>query len=349
MCMKFDFEVYKNILAAGQEIYRLSNSLNSEEMNVLEQRAKNIQDINKFGSRIVEQLQQTGVCLLSNAPIDNLTAYNAPLPEDITTPAKIAILTLTWVLHAAMGLSICGIEGVKKGAFFHNIVPTSNLTGFSAVNDAAWDRSLGFHQEMAFMNRAGLKTVPSCLALLCLRGGEGEKPLTYAVSTSQLLKVMSAEAIKILHLPLFIVRAPESFTWVESPQALLYPSHEGDKRQLTYSSLYTGTKKTVEVSKAACERYQLDWQTVEIHLQALETAYQEVEPLAISFTAGDLLILDNRVVQHARSLFTPNITDRRKVRWLLRAYGVTNDNLPSGRIFCTASRLAEVLAITKTN
>jgi hypothetical protein len=203
------------------------------------------------------------------------------------------------------------------GGLVQDIVPARRDVGRQLSTSS--DVTLEWHTETAFHPHK-----PRYVLLLCLRGDAGAR--TMCCSIADVLPHLDADTVATLHEPRFRTRPDASFleTGVEGeygpPMAVLAEAHDGGRAAFTYDEdLMVGTDPAAQHA-----------------LDALGAAVRE-RATSVVLEAGDLLVIDNDRVVHARSPFRARFDG--SDRWLQRAF-VVSDLAPSagerdGRIITT--------------
>lgn len=249
--------------------------------------------------------------LLRGLPVGDLP----PTPPEPTAPTsksdatELRLLTMASILGEPVGYL-----PEHGGDVVQNIVPvqasaTSQTSTSSKVN-------LMFHTEAAFHPHR-----PRYLLLFCLRG-DPQARTTFA-SIHAALPYLDRDVVDVLFERRFRCAVDESYLHgrdnvLGEPIAVLTGSYS-DPAMVFDQDLMVGMDEEAEDA-----------------LQALGMALEEHHS-SVALEAGDLLVVDNDMVVHGRSEFTPRFdgTDR----WLQRAFVVTDlaasDGERTGRVITT--------------
>jgi L-asparagine oxygenase len=181
----------------------------------------------------------------------------------------------------------------KSGALVHNIVPVSGLEG-SQSN--AGSVPLEFHVENAFhLHR------PDYVGLLCLRSDHDRRAGTLVSSIRRVLRLIDRADQAVLREPRFITAPPPSFRMGAPtlPHSILDGADEDPNVCLDFNA----TVPLDDDAKQVLERLRL---------------VMSDESVSIVLEPGDMAFVDNRIVVHGRTEFTPRYDGRD--RWLHRVY-----------------------------
>ncbi|WP_220096424.1 TauD/TfdA family dioxygenase [Streptomyces cyaneus] len=202
-------------------------------------------------------------------------------------PAAIAML-----VGLQLG-EIVAYRNEKRGALVQNVVPVRMLENSQSNGGSV---SLQFHTENAFHpNR------PDYVGLLCLRPAHQEEVGTYVASIRQALPLLSDKDRAILCENRFITSPPPSFRSEQKTEP--HPLLSGDIDDPDIRVDFHATAALDDTGAEAMSR--------------LGEALAAVRS-ALHLRHGDMVFLDNRLVVHGRSAFTPRYdgTDR----WLHRVF-----------------------------
>lgn len=225
-----------------------------------------------------------------------------PIPSDALPPTpnipESAELSATLPAAIAMlvGLQlgeVVAYHNEKRGALVQNVVPVRILEKSQSNGGSV---SLQFHTENAFHpNR------PDYVALLCLRPARREEAGTYVASIRQALPLLSEKDRAILRENRFVTNPPPSFRSEQKTEP--HPLLSGDIDDPDVRVDFHATAALDDTAAEAMSRLG----------EALATVRS-----ALHLRHGDMVFLDNRLVVHGRSAFTPRYdgTDR----WLHRVF-----------------------------
>jgi alpha-ketoglutarate-dependent taurine dioxygenase len=253
----------------------------------------------------------SGALLLRNIALPQLPptpeAPDAPYVKDLTT--ELTLLTIARRLGQPVGYA-----PEHGGRLVQNIVPTR--AGADLQLSTSSRSTLMFHTETAFHPHR-----PRYLLLLCLRGDAAAH--TTIASIFDLLERLDDDTIEVLRRPRFRTAVDASF--LGDRVSTLGPAHEVVSGTLDEPTFVFDADLTTGIDPEACA--------------ALERVNALIEQVRTSVVLepGDLLVIDNNIVVHGRSSFTPRFdgTDR----WLQRSF-VVADLAPSaadrdGRVITT--------------
>ncbi len=233
-----------------------------------------------------------GTLVLRGLPID---AQNLPLtpmvPESVeresTVPAVVSVL-----ITLNLG-EIAAYRDEKSGALVQNVVP---VPGKEAAQSNAGSVPLQLHVENAFH-----PCRPDFVTLLCLRSDRLSSVGTLVSSVRRALNLLDAATLRTLRQNRFVTQRPHSFgNGGESPAHAVL---EGDPADPNATVDFHATKPLDDGAKIALDR--------------LQEAFIE-SVTAVPLRPGDMVVVDNRIVVHGRSGFTPRYDGYD--RWLHRTF-----------------------------
>lgn len=252
--------------------------------------------------RKLKQLRDPGApgCLLLRGfPVDReLPATPVGGLRPTGNPHHIGEALLLAIGNAYLGESFT-YKNEKLGAIPADIVP---VEGNEEVQSNEGSRApLGFHTEICF-DAAGM---PDFLALLCLRKEPNGKALTHAVDARDVVAAIPPEVLAIARQARFHSRNPASFE-KETAEVTFSEPHaiiEGDAENPGFRLDLNVTKGLDDEAQAALKK---------IAAAMSDTAF------SIELQPGDMLVMNNKRVCHARSGFDADFGEQ--ARWLLRGY-----------------------------
>jgi L-asparagine oxygenase len=261
-----------------------------------------------------------GCMLLRGLPVGELPATPAEpsAPVAKTDATDLLLLTMATVLG-----ELVGYRPEHGGDVVQNIVPVKAAAATQTSTSSKVD--LMFHTEAAFHPHR-----PRYLLLFCLRGDPQAR--TTVASIHGALPFLDPAVVEVLFQPRFRCAVDASYLHGRSnvlgpPIAVLTsPADTAASPDLyTDINMVFDEDLMVGVDEEAEEALGLLGRALEAHHDSVQ-----LEP-------GDLLVIDNNMVVHGRSPFTPRFdgTDR----WLQRAF-VVEDLAPSagerdGRVITT--------------
>jgi L-asparagine oxygenase len=234
-----------------------------------------------------------GALLIRGLPVGQVPAT----PATPSTPTGKDTVSEFTLLCAARRLGgPVGYAPEHGGDLVQNIVPTQ--AGAQRQMSTSSLVGLEFHTEAAFHPYR-----PRYLALLCLRGDPAA--FTTLCSVRHLALVVDPEVLAVLRQARFTTSVDESYlggrrSQRRSTPAAVVAGRPGRERFWFDGDLMRGVDREADAA-----------------LDVVRSALDE-HRVEISLSAGDLLVLDNDLVVHGRSPFTPRFdgTDR----WLQRSF-----------------------------
>ncbi|WP_328318228.1 clavaminate synthase family protein [Streptomyces sp. NBC_00388] len=239
-----------------------------------------------------------GVMLVRGLPVDEALlpptpAVDGSVRRGATVPAAALLMT------AAGGLGDpAAYAPEKSGALVQDVVPVPGKEDFEGN---AGSTLLSFHIENAFHVHR-----PDFVMLLCLRADHDGAAGLRTGSIRQALPTLSQRTREALFRPEFSTQPPPSFGTTDAdtpPRPVLCGDPEDPDLRVDFSAT---TAMTREARQALAE---------------LEAAVDATSH-TVRLTAGDLVIVDNRVTTHGRTAFRPRYDGRD--RWLLRTFAVAD-------------------------
>ncbi len=254
----------------------------------------------------------SGRLLLKGLPIGELPA-TPPTPTTATTKSNATELLILSVA-ALLGEPV-GYQPEHGGDVVQNLVPVRSSSGRQTSTSSRVN--LMFHTEAAFHSHR-----PKYLLLLCLRGDPQARTTVGSIHAA--LPHLDDDVVDTLFQTRFRCAVDESYLHgrinsLGAPMAVL-SGDRSNPAMVFDEDLMVGTDEEADDA-----------------LRVLGVALSEHHD-GVVLEAGDLVILDNEVVVHGRSPFTPRFdgTDR----WLQRAMVVTNlaasEGERSGRMITTS-------------
>lgn len=233
-----------------------------------------------------------GTLLISGLPVEEETLPDTPgvrdsVAREATVPAAVAVL-----LGMQLG-ELVAYRQEKQGALVQDVVP---VPGMEQSQSNAGSVPLEFHIENAFHPRR-----PDYVGLICLRNDHEKVAGTLVASIRQALPLLTAADREILGGPRFVTAAPPSFHSGDAAAAHAVLQGSPDDPDICVD--FAATSALDDAAKHALER--------------LREALFEVST-ALVLQAGEMAFVDNRIVLHGRSDFTPRYDGRD--RWLHRVY-----------------------------
>ncbi|MEW1660498.1 TauD/TfdA family dioxygenase [Streptomyces sp. NPDC093707] len=240
-------------------------------------------------------------------PEGALLVRNLPVPADLpATPTRLGSVQRTATTAAgaiAMVLlqlgEVVAYRSEKSGALVQDVVPVAGQEG---QQSNAGSVRLQMHTENAFHRNR-----PDYLGLLCLRGDPTGDARLCTASVRRALPLLSDEARRTLSEERFMTEAPPSFGGSGSVPPPVHAILRGAPDDPDVLVDFNATHALDDGGRRAMDE--------------LAAAF-EATTHALALTAGDLAVVDNRLVVHGRSPYTPRYdgTDR----WLHRVYAVAD-------------------------
>jgi L-asparagine oxygenase len=233
-----------------------------------------------------------GILVLSGLPIDP-----ARLPDTPTAPESVQrIATVPAALAVAIGTQlgeIVAYRDEKGGALVQDVVP---VPGFELSQSNAGSVPLQLHVENAFHDAA-----PDYVGLICLRNDDANAAGTMVVSIRRVVDLLAEEDRTVLRQSRFLTAPPPSFHrgTATAPHPVLGGCPDDPDVRL---DVHATRPQDVEAGRA---------------LERLCLAMEQATT-CLTLRPGDMALLDNRVVLHGRTRFTPRYDGQD--RWLHRVY-----------------------------
>ncbi|MCC3768872.1 TauD/TfdA family dioxygenase [Streptomyces sp. UNOC14_S4] len=229
--------------------------------------------------------------------IRNLPVREAELPDTPQVLGSVekvpghssSVITLTTL---QLG-EIIAYRNEKSGALVQNVVP---VPGQEAEQNNAGSKRLGMHVENTFHDNR-----PDYVALFCVRADHDRVAELQVTSVRRALALLSETDRAVLAEPRYVTPPPSSFPTrtASEPHALLIGAEDDPNVRADFIS----TEPLDEEAGRAKD--------------ALEEAFAKVVQ-GIKLVPGDLAIVNNHLVLHGRSHFTPRYDG--KDRWLHRTF-----------------------------
>ncbi|MEV6596760.1 TauD/TfdA family dioxygenase [Actinoplanes sp. NPDC051346] len=232
-----------------------------------------------------------GLLSITNLPIDGTVLPPTPAVADSvqragTVPAAVALL-----LGLHLG-EVIAYREEKQGALVQDVVPVPSLAASQSNGGSV---PLELHTENAFHpNR------PDYVGLLCLRGASDDVG-TLVCSIRRALAVLEEPDLTTLAEPRFVTASPPSFRSGAPASAHAILSGAADDPDLRVD--FNATTAVDDEARQALRR--------------LRDAMMAVKS-SVVLVPGQMVFLDNRIVVHGRSGFTPRYDGAD--RWLHRIF-----------------------------
>ena len=255
--------------------------------------------------RLLEAVRQyrhdpgsSGVLILEGLPAGT-EADLPPTPTVLGSAEKDATVAASCAVLAALQLGeIIAYRQEKSGHLVHNVVP---VAGEERSQSNAGSAPQELHVENAFHAHR-----PDYVVMLALRSARQHSAGTRVSSVREALPLLSEADRELLRQPRFTTASPPSFGSREatSPHPVLCGDHDDPD---------------VTVDFAATTALDADARRSMSRLREAFAATAHV----LALDAGEMIMVDNRVVVHGRAPFAPRYDGRD--RWLHRTY-VSLDN-----------------------
>ncbi|WP_330339132.1 TauD/TfdA family dioxygenase [Streptomyces sp. NBC_00557] len=241
-----------------------------------------------------------GLLVVRGLPVGDIPATPAAYGANVLGERHASSLLVALVAHPLGGL--IGYEDEKSGALVHDVYP---VAGDAAKPLNSGSTLFDFHTENVHH-----PVRPSHLGLLCLRPDHDRQAATMVASVREAEPLLTAADRELLRTDRYRSRFPLSFTRglaedqrpVTEPHPVLMDGPADAPGTRVRFNMHN-TFGTDPEAQAALERLN----------HAMHTVHR-----AVRAERGDLLLVDNRIVVHGRSDFTPRYDG--DDRWLRRFY-----------------------------
>ncbi|MFF3389738.1 TauD/TfdA family dioxygenase [Streptomyces sp. NPDC002669] len=235
---------------------------------------------------------ELGALLLAGLPIGEDPLPPTPVEPDsvervATVPASVSVL-----IGLQLG-ELVAYRQEKSGALVQNVVPVRGLEG-SQSN--AGSVPLEYHVENAFH-----PCRPDFVGLTCLRADHESNAGTLVASVRLALPRLDASDREVLHQARFTTSPPPSFDAGATTPA--HPVLDGSPEDPNVCVDFHVTEALDEEAREVLERLR---------------GAMAASALPVRLATGEMVLLDNRVVLHGRSPFTPRYDGGD--RWLQRIF-----------------------------
>ncbi|SBT46073.1 TauD/TfdA family dioxygenase [Micromonospora narathiwatensis] len=234
----------------------------------------------------------TGALILTGLPVDEDGLPETPSERESVERAATVPAVVAMLVGLQLG-EVIAYRNEKTGALVQNVVPVPGLEG---TQSNAGSVPLEFHVENAFHPQR-----PDYVGLLCLRNDHAKRAGTLVTCIRQALPLIEETDRKVLREPRFITAPPPSF-------------HHGD-RTMPHPVL-TGSPEDPNICLDLNATAGLDDEAREV-MARLKQILTDVST-SLVLQSGSMAIIDNRLVLHGRTEFTPRFDGRD--RWLHRVY-----------------------------
>ena len=238
-----------------------------------------------------------GAILIQNLPMDDVLPTT---PTDREFADK-KTFNSEWLLLLLMS-SIADVIAYKeelKGQYIHDIVPRKASEKLQINSGSVL---LEFHTEHGFH-----PFKQDYIALICLRQDHDKKAATLGSSIHHAIKKLKAETIKMLQQERYRIHLPDSFLAVP-----------GEKHFSPNMAVLSHDLKVPNMCVDFDAMRAID-SDAQVALSELEAALKETM-IGNVLSPGEMLIIDNQLVAHARASFSPRYDGQD--RWLQRVSGV---------------------------
>lgn len=191
-------------------------------------------------------------------------------------------------------------EDEKEGLLIQNICP---VKGQEKKQENTRSNYLNFHTEDGFHPYP-----PDHLALLGLRSDHEKIAETITASVRNVVDTLPGTAVMLLRQPIYRLHPSSSFK--------LNQHEDYSVRLPVLTGNLSNPQMCIHYSSMVAENEEAEWA-----LNLLRKALLKVS-VAFKLLPGDLLIMDNRLVAHARTPFRPRYDG--KDRWLQRMFTVVD-------------------------
>ncbi|MFF6985399.1 TauD/TfdA family dioxygenase [Streptomyces sp. NPDC010273] len=233
-----------------------------------------------------------GTLLIRNLPIDAETLPDTPSEPDSVERGDTVPATTAMLIGQQLG-DVFAFRDEKRGALVHNVVPVPALAASQSNGGSV---ELELHNENAFHPHR-----PDLIGLLCLRSDHEGTAGTLFSSIRKARVLLDDADLAILRSPRFVTEAPPSFRAGDATTA-----HRVLNGSLDDPDIQVDFNATRAIDGEAGTA-----------LRRLGDALAEVASELV-LRPGDMAFLDNRLVVHGRTEFTPRYDGND--RWLHRVY-----------------------------
>jgi L-asparagine oxygenase len=249
--------------------------------------------------RLSTEADPPGFILIEGLPIDPLLP--ATPADGRRPPDKLTSISEATLLGIASLLGQPYSYRVEKGTLVHDVCPTAR--SMHALTNEGSMSALGYHTELAYF-----ATPPRRLLIQGLRQDHDQVARTPVADVRDALERLDDETHIELRPPQFTSDIPHIF----------HPHVPHQLRRSDPHPVLTGTADRPSLRAALYGNLTRARTEQGAHaLQKLDQAFHEVRH-QLTLTPGSLLILDNCLVAHSRSRFTPGFDGRD--RWLQRVH-----------------------------
>ncbi|MEU4661608.1 TauD/TfdA family dioxygenase [Micromonospora chalcea] len=234
----------------------------------------------------------TGSLVLAGLPVDERDLPSTPTVRESVERATTVPAVLAMLVGLHLG-EVIAYRSEKSGALVQNVVP---VRGLEDSQSNAGSVPLEFHVENAFHRER-----PDYVGLLCLRNDHAKRAGTLVTCIRQALPLIEETDRKVLREPRFVTAPPPSFL-------------QGDRT--TPHAVLTGSVEDSNICLDLNATTALDEEAGEVMARLKRILTDVSTPLVLQ--TGMMALIDNRLVLHGRSEFTPRFDGRD--RWLHRVY-----------------------------
>jgi L-asparagine oxygenase len=249
--------------------------------------------------RVIEALRQlrhdagrSGILCLAGLPVDESDLPDTPSVRDSVERLPALPATVAMLLGQQIG-EVFAFRDEKHGALIQNVVPVPSLATSQSNGGSVL---LELHNENAFH-----ACRPDLIGLLCLRSDHERRAGTLVSSIRDAMPLLDEADIAVLSSARFTTEAPPSFSAGESTGA--GPVLTGHPEDPDIRVDFNATVPQDDEARGALER--------------LGAALMKVSS-SLVLQPGEMVFVDNRLVVHGRTDFTPRYDGRD--RWLHRLY-----------------------------
>ena len=240
---------------------------------------------------------EEGAVVIQNLPIDTLlpdTPINTPYAKKYTFYSEWSLMLLISVIA-----DIIAYKEEMKGKYIHDIVPRP---GNESEQSNGVSVLLEFHTEHGFH-----PFKQDYIGLYCLRRDHEAKAMTMGASVINALQHLDQTTVHILQEKRFRIHLPFSFM-SKRGEAYFSPNMSVLSTDLKMPSMCVDFDAMRAIDPEA-----------KIALKLFEQALQ-AEMMGNVLAPGEMLIIDNQLIAHARTAFSPKYDG--KDRWLQRISAV---------------------------
>ena len=239
-----------------------------------------------------------GGLLIKNLPVDQ-ELIPTPATSDFDFNQKKTFISEACSIGIGCLLGeVFGYKNEKSGSPIHNNFATQK--GKDSISNEGSNFILPFHVEDIHT----WPYAPDYVMLFCLRGCREGKALTYLLNSADIVKQLDAATLIQLRKKEYFTKPPQSFSGDADGNGIM-PVLSGSEEMPFLMIEFTDTGAVTNKAQRALDAFK-------------NACNNSPDIIEICLEQGDLLIFDNRVNIHSRSVF-PAFFDGQD-RWLQRTF-----------------------------